>query len=211
MKREALLATIAIGLLRLVFLTIRLRVKDESGVSEHTQKGPILMCFWHNRILGIALTFLRRYPHKVRHGVTVLTSPSKDGEILAQAMDRLGMGSVRGSSSRRGSQALRELVRLVENGGDIAITPDGPRGPRYSLGPGVLLLSQTTGAPIVPMHASFSRAIRLKTWDGFIIPLPFSTVSVNVDRPIPIPPNLTKEEFEAMRVRLETILKNEAD
>jgi len=106
---------------------------------------------------------------------------------------------------------LRELVRLVESGGDIAITPDGPRGPRYSLGPGVLLLSQTTGAPIVPTHASFSWAIRLKTWDGFIIPLPFSTVSVNVGRPIPIPQNLTNEEFEETRVRLETLLKNEAD
>ena len=211
MKREALLATIAVGLLRLVFFTLRLRVNDESGVSNNTQPGPILMCFWHNRILGIALTFLRRYPHQQRHGVTVLTSPSRDGEILAQAMDRLGMGSVRGSSSRRGSQALRELVRLVESGGDIAITPDGPRGPRYSLGPGVLLLSQTTGAPIVPMHARFSWAIRLKTWDGFIIPLPFSTVSVNVGRPIPIPTNLTNEEFEATRVRLETLLKNEAD
>jgi hypothetical protein len=121
------------------------------------------------------------------------------------------MGSVRASSSCRGSQALRELVRLVRDGGDIAITPDGPRGPRYSLGPGVILLAQTTGAAIVPAHASFSRCLRMKTWDGFIIPLPFSTISVTMDHLIKIPRDLNEEEFERARKNLEDQLKNAAD
>ncbi len=211
MNRETLLATIGVAILRLLFSTVRLRVEDGIGFGQSVPQGPLILCFWHNRILGITLSFLRKYPRALRKGVTVLTSPSRDGEILAQFVGRLGMGSVRGSSSRRGSTAVRELVRIVESGGDVAITPDGPRGPRYKLGPGAVLLAQTTGAPLVPMHAHFSRCIRMKTWDGFIIPLPFSTISVTVNETIPVPRDLSDEEFEAIRVRLETTLQNEAD
>jgi len=211
MNRESLLSTLAVSIIRLIFLTVRLRVVDPIGFEQSKPKGPLILCFWHNRILAITLAFLRKYPHSKRKGVTVLTSPSRDGEVLSQIMDKLGMGSVRGSSSRRGSQAMRELIRLVESGRDIAITPDGPRGPRYKLGAGAILLAQTTGATLLPMHAKFSRAIRMKTWDGFTIPLPFSTISVTVGETISVPPDLTPEEFEAMRLRVETLLKNEAD
>lgn len=211
MTRERLLAFIGSTLLKLLFLTIRLRVDDRSGISRNAFADPCLICFWHNRILGITMAFYRRYPAMQRHGVTVLTSPSRDGEILAQFVGAFGMGSVRGSSSRRGSQALRELVRLVREKRDIAITPDGPRGPRYSLGPGVILLAQTTGVPILPAHASFSRCIRMKTWDGFIIPLPFSTISVTMGEQITIPRDLGAEEFEQARKNLEDLLKNAAD
>ena len=121
------------------------------------------------------------------------------------------MGSVRGSSSRRGSQALRELVSLIRQGEDIAITPDGPRGPRYKLGPGVILLAQATGATIVPARASFSRCFRMKTWDGFIIPLPFSTISVTMGEQIKIPNSPDEKEFERARKNLEDQLKNAAD
>lgn len=211
MNRESLLSTLAVSIIRLIFLTVRLRVVDPIGFEQSKPKGPLILCFWHNRILAITLAFLRKYPSDKRKGVTVLTSPSRDGEVLSQIMDKLGMGSVRGSSSRRGSQAMRELIRLVESGRDIAITPDGPRGPRYKLGAGAILLAQTTGATLLPMHAKFSRAIRMKTWDGFTIPLPFSTISVTVGETISVPPDLTPEEFEAMRLRVETLLKNEAD
>lgn len=211
MMRERLLAFVGSTILKTLFLTIRLRLDDRCGLSRNAGFPPFLICFWHNRILGITLAFHRRYLKKQRHGVTVLTSPSKDGEILARFVASFGMGSVRGSSSRRGSRALLELVKLVRNGGDIAITPDGPRGPRYSLGPGVILLAQTTGASIVPVHANFSRCFRMKTWDGFIIPLPFSTISVTIDRQIKIPKDLSEEEFEQTRKNLEEILKNAAD
>ena len=160
---------------------------------------------------GTIANTIRQYPVGRRPGVTVLTSPSRDGEIIAQVAHRFGMSAARGSSSRKGSQALLELIRRVESGGDIAITPDGPRGPRYKLGPGAVLLAQTTGAVLAPVHATYSRCLRMKTWDGFIIPLPFSTVSVTVDEMIPVPRELTKEEFEALRLRLETQLKNATD
>jgi len=211
MTRESFLASLGVAILRLLFLTVRLRLTDHHGVTRNESERPIIMCFWHNRILGITLAFLRGYPHGRRPGVTVLTSPSRDGEILARVVGGFGMSAVRGSSSRRGSQALRELVGIIENHGDIAITPDGPRGPRYKLGPGAISLAQLTGSPIVLLHARYSRCIRLKTWDGFIIPLPFSTISVTLDEAIPVPRELSDEEFESCRLRVETLLKNEAD
>ena len=210
MTRERLLALTGAMILRTLFLTMRLRIEDRSGILEASGGPPFIICFWHNRILGITFTFNRVYP-KQRAGVTVLTSPSKDGEILAQLVGAFRMQSVRGSSSRRGSRALLELVRLVRSGRDIAITPDGPRGPRYSLGPGIILLAQSTGASILPIHARFSRCVRMKTWDGFIIPLPFSEVSVTIDTPMRIPEDISEEEFERTRKQLEDLLKNAAD
>ena len=210
MTRERLLALTGAAILKTLFLTLRLRIEDRSGVLKEDVGSPVIVCFWHNRILGITFAFDRIYPKK-RNGVTVLTSPSKDGEILAQLVGAFGMKAVRGSSSRRGSSALLELVRLIRGGRDIAITPDGPRGPRYSLGPGIILLAQSTGVRIVPAHASFSRCVRMKTWDGFIIPLPFSKVSVTLDGALTIPGELTGEEFEEKRKNLEDLLKHAAD
>lgn len=211
MSRERFLATLGATGLRLLFSTLRLRVGDQAGLSSNSPNAPVIICFWHNRILGITLAFLRKYPHALRKGVTVLTSASRDGEILAQFVRQFGMGAVRGSSSRRGSRAMLELVDLVENGHDVAITPDGPRGPRYSFGPGAISLAQLTGSAIIPMHARFSRCFRVKTWDGFIIPLPFSQVSVTVDGPIYLPRKLDDTEFEKLRSKVENLLRNEAD
>jgi lysophospholipid acyltransferase (LPLAT)-like uncharacterized protein len=209
--RERFLAILGSKILRLLFLTLRLELDDRAGLSKNFPRSPVIFCFWHNRILGITLTFIRHYPGKARKGVTVLTSASRDGEVLAQLVGEFGMSAVRGSSSRRGSRALLELVDQVENGSDIAITPDGPRGPRYLLGPGVVSLAQLTATPIVPMHAKFSRCFRLKSWDGFIIPLPFSKVWVTVDDYIRVPRELSDEDFEAVRSRVQTLLRNEAD
>jgi lysophospholipid acyltransferase (LPLAT)-like uncharacterized protein len=208
--REIFLSSLAVFLIRLLFLTVRLKISDGAGMQQGSLKEPVILVFWHNRILGISAAFLKRYP-KGRGGVTVLTSPSRDGEILSRIMAGLGMGSVRGSSSRRGARALLELIRLIKSGRDIAITPDGPRGPRYHLGPGAIQLAQNTRAPLLPVHASFSNAVRMKTWDGFIIPLPFSKISVTVDKEIHLPENLTPDEFESWRQKLEKQLTDAAD
>lgn len=210
MTREKILSAVAVGLIRCLFATVRAEIRDRERVLGAIGGGPAIYCFWHNRILGIAAAFLSGYPAD-RKGVVVLTSPSRDGEILAGIMGGLGMGAVRGSSSRRGARALRELIDVIKAGRDVAVTPDGPRGPRYSLGPGVVLLAQATRAPIVPVSASFSRAKRMKTWDGFIIPLPFSKISVTVSEPVHVPPGLNEAGFEEWRARLETQLKNAAD
>ena len=211
LNKQQLLASLAAGLARLVFSTIRLRVNDRSGFLTDPPDGPRIMVFWHNRIPAISVGFLRHYParHPTRKGVSVLTSPSKDGDILAGVMAKLGMGSVRGSSSRRGSTAIRELTSLLDSGVDLAITPDGPRGPKYSLGPGAVYLSQKTGIPIMPVHARYHCAIRLKTWDNFAIPLPFSRIDITIDPYLTIDPETTDLEDE--RLKLETYLREEAE
>jgi lysophospholipid acyltransferase (LPLAT)-like uncharacterized protein len=208
--KQQLLAALAAGLARLIFCTIRLRVTDRSGFLTNPPNGPRIMVFWHNRIPAIAIGFLRHYPrrHPSRKGVSVLTSPSKDGDILAGVMANLGMGSVRGSSSRRGSSALRELTALLESGTDLAITPDGPRGPKYSLGPGAVFLAQKSGIPIMPIHARYHHAIRLKTWDNFAIPLPFSRIDITMDPYLIIDPDAP--DLETERLKLEELLKSQA-
>lgn len=210
MTRERLLATLGSWIARALFATLRLRVNDHSGFFERAPDFPIIFTFWHNRILAITLAHSRHYPSG-RKGVTVLTSPSRDGEILAQLMDRFHMGAIRGSSSRRGSRALLECAAWLKSGGDLAVTPDGPKGPRYTLGPGLILLAQSTGARILLTQARFSRAIELKSWDGFCIPLPFSRIDVTLLPYETIPPTPTPEDFEAERRRIESLLQHEAD
>ena len=208
-NKQRLLAFVAASLARMVFSTIRLRVSDRSGFLSDPPPGPRIIVFWHNRITAVAVCFLRHYPsHPSRKGVSVLTSPSKDGDILSGVMARLGMGSVRGSSSRRGSTAIRELAALLESGTDLAITPDGPRGPMYSLGSGAVFLSQKTGVPILPVHVHFHRAFRLGRWDNFAIPLPFSRIDITLAPYLTIDPEPT--ELESERLRLEVLLKEEA-
>ena len=211
MTREQLLSHVGAALARVLFLTLRVRVHDHSGFTRQSPDFPVIFTFWHNRILAITVAHQRHYPHRQRKGVAVLTSPSRDGEILAQLMARFRMGAIRGSSSRRGSRALRECVAWLEAGRDLAVTPDGPKGPRYSLGPGLILLAQATGARILPTHVHFSRAATVRSWDGFRIPLPFSRLDITLAPYEIIPPTPTPEAFEAERQRIETLLKNEAD
>ena len=210
MNRERLLAFLAWVIARLLFATLRVRLVDHAGISRESPDFPIIIAFWHNRILSTTVAHMRYYPRS-RKGVAVLTSPSRDGEILAGIMARFRMGAIRGSSSRRGSRALLECVDWLKSGADLAVSPDGPKGPRYQLSPGLILLAQTTGARILPTHTRFSRAIEIKSWDGFRIPWPFSRLDITMSPYETIPPTPTPEAFEAERLRIETILKNETD
>lgn len=196
--------------LRALFSTLRVNLHDPAGFLETPPPHPVIYAFWHNRILAITAAFLRVYPPG-RRGVLVLTSASKDGMWLGEVASRLGMGSVRGSSSRRGAGAMRELLEKVAQGYDIAITPDGPRGPKYELGPGPIYLAQRTGIPIIPIHAAFSRCWTLRTWDGFRIPRPFSTLDVTLAPPVRISEVLHEAAFEEERRKIESVLRAEAD
>lgn len=207
---QRLAAAAGAGLLGALFGTLRTRIHDPCGFLQGPTEPPVIYAFWHNRILAITAAFLRCYPSG-RGGVLVLTSASKDGMWLGEFASRLGMGSVRGSSSRRGAAAMRELIERVEQGHDIAITPDGPRGPRYKLGSGMIYLAQHAEIPIIPVHARFGRCWRLKTWDGFCIPKPFSVLEVTIAAPERIPANLTEKEFESERCRIESLLRSAAE
>lgn len=194
------------GLLRLLFGTLRLRVHDPHGFVANPPPGPVLYAFWHNRILAITPAFLRFYPPG-RRGVLVLTSASKDGMWLGLVAGHLGMGSVRGSSSRRGATAMRELLDRVAEGYDIAITPDGPRGPRYSLGPGLVYLAHKAQLPVLPCHANFRGAWHLRTWDGFAIPKPFSRVDVTLGPLLRVPAGGDDRQLAAEREKIESVLR----
>ena len=199
---EERIGGVVAGLIRLIGWTLRLQVEDRAGVMK-PQTQSMIWTFWHNRMLVVPLLRERFAPH--RRGA-VLTSASRDGAIIAAVMTRFSLRSVRGSSSRRGAAALIALKGELDAGSDVAVTPDGPRGPRYKLGPGVVFLAQQTGAGILPIRIEYSRVVRLKSWDRFMIPLPFSKVRVIFDNLIFVAPGA---DTEAERARIEQIMHPE--
>jgi lysophospholipid acyltransferase (LPLAT)-like uncharacterized protein len=196
------LGKLAARLIKIIGWTLRFDIEDRAGVLDRTFKEPLIWMFWHNRMFAVPL-LQRKAPHRTG---AALTSGSRDGAIVAGVMKGFGLKAVRGSSSRRGAAAVRELTGTLEAGEDVAVSPDGPRGPRYTVGPGVVFLAQQTGAAIVPIHVEYSRALRLKSWDGFMIPLPFAKVRVICDSLIRIAP---EADAEAERTNLERLLQPE--
>ncbi len=192
-------------LIRALGLTLRFVTDDRAGYFDPARRGTCLYAFWHNRIFAVPLYYervCRREPKMV-----VLTSASRDGALLAAFVKRFGVEAVRGSSSKRGAAALLQLTAELERGTGVIITPDGPRGPRYTLGPGVIFLSQKTGAPILPVQVEYSRYWELKSWDRFRIPKPFSSVRVILHPFHRVPAQVDDAGFEAERARLETVLR----
>jgi lysophospholipid acyltransferase (LPLAT)-like uncharacterized protein len=199
-KKARLIAAVGSRIVRLLLLTLRLRVEDRGGAFQLPMTRPLLWAFWHNRLLLVPYLFEHYFP---RRPGAALTSASKDGEILAAFIECFGVGAVRGSSSRGGARALVEMKRRVEADSMMAITPDGPRGPRYRLNPGLVKLAQITGGVIMPVRIEYSRYWELKSWDAFRIPRPFSKVTVVFDAPQPARETADGESFEAERARLE--------
>ena len=195
-------------LLRTLALTLRWRIEDRCGITRGETKGPVIGAFWHNRLLTIPEVYRRFFRGRRGH---CLTSPSTDGAIIAGVMQRFGVGSVRGSSSRRGFLAMREMAALLRAGEDMAITPDGPRGPKYWMNAGVVKLSQITGVPIMPIHIGYSRYWEVKSWDAFRIPKPFTRIHVVIGPLYAVCPTKSVSAFEAERVRLETLLVQETN
>lgn len=158
--------------------TLRVEWKDEAGCYSPARQRPVIVCIWHNRLLGAVLGDFRAGQRR-RVPLSVLTSASKDGGWLAAIAKKFRMGSIRGSSSRRGAAALLEISRHLGGGGDIAITPDGPRGPNYSIAPGILYLARHAGVGIVPLEIQISRYWRIgKKWDALWIPKPFAKLTM---------------------------------
>lgn len=176
--QRVLLACLA-ALLRLWWRTLRFRWSaDVQSVMEAPPRSSVVI-LWHNRLFA-APEFFRRYFAGRR--LATLISASADGAWLAALVRRLGMSPIRGSHYKRGVQAVREMIVAQEAGCDIAVTPDGSRGPMYDLKPGAVAVALKTGAPFVLFSLNFSRAWRLKSWDRFYLPLPFSRIEVGMDR-----------------------------
>jgi len=137
-----------------------------------------------------------------RHGAALI-SASSDGDLLADGVKRFGYDVIRGSSSRLGASAILQLTEVLASSRDVVITPDGPRGPVYELGPGIIFLAQRSGAAVLPMNLEYSHCWRLGSWDGFIVPRPFAKVRVLIDEPHRVKPTGTPEEFESERLALQ--------
>ena len=197
-------------LLRTLARTLRYRWNDHGGVLETSWDRPVIFCILHNR-LALCMEAYQVYTrHNRRSGMAAIISASRDGGFLAAILERFGVQPVRGSSSRRGPQAMLELVTWAERGYDLAITPDGPRGPRYSLAEGAAGLAQITGRQILPVSYYLKWKIQLNSWDGFQIPLPFSICEVNLGRVFQVTPDSCASDAarETFRQTLEAELRS---
>ena len=195
------------ALVRAVAGTLRCHYRDRSGFLDG-RAGPAIYCTWHNR-LPLCLELYHNYvmPRTQTAGLAAMVSASKDGAFLASILECFKVQPVRGSSSRRGPQALLELTTWAERGYDLAITPDGPRGPRYVVQEGVMSLAQLTGLPIVPASYHLNWKVRLNSWDRFQIPLPFARCEVFIERPIHVPREASDAQREGLRRQLEETLR----
>lgn len=160
------------------------------------ESGKVILAFWHNRQIGLLRIADELQP------VQVLISRHGDGEIIARIVERFGIGSVRGSSTRGGKAAVRQLVTASRES-HLAITPDGPVGPRYQAKQGVALVAALTGLPVVWVTWSTDRAWQFESWDRFILPKPFARMLYRVEGFVEIPRNADAEAIEAGRLEIE--------
>jgi hypothetical protein len=205
--KQKLAGWLVVILVRVLALTLRYRFEDRAGILNGTLKGPQVFCLWHNR-LAFAVPIYRRFicPRSPRVGMAAMVSASKDGGFLAGIFEIMDVEAVRGSSSRRGAQALLELAKLAQRGFDLTITPDGPRGPIYRVQDGIIALAQVTGLPVIPCSYYFHSKVRLKSWDRLQIPLPFSRCEAILEKPVSIPREMSAAEREALRSQIEKTL-----
>lgn len=206
---QHLAARIVYAFIRIISVTLRYKWTDRSGFFAGGPAGPAVYCVWHNR-LALCMTIYFSYikKHNQTDGLAVMVSASRDGGFLAGILECFGVQPVRGSTSRRGHQALRELTTWSKRGYDLAITPDGPRGPRYVVQEGIIALAQVTELAIVPVSYNLQWKIELKSWDRFQIPLPFSRCEMIFERPIRVPRQSSESDREKFRLQLEEALKS---
>ena len=180
-QRIALAVVPRLASMAICCLGVTLRYRDicEPGaVAGYDTPPPIIYALWHRCLLACAWRFRN-------HGVTILISRSFDGELVARTVERLGFVAIRGSSSRDGTAGLRNLYRAYLDGHYCAITADGPRGPAMVAKPGVTQLARLAGTTVSAFYIHPERAWQLRSWDRFLIPKPFSRVTVSWTRPVP--------------------------
>ncbi|HKG95426.1 MAG TPA: lysophospholipid acyltransferase family protein [Gemmatimonadaceae bacterium] len=173
---------VALGalLIRALGATWRVRMVNRDAVDRmRAQRQPFVWAFWHAQILPIVW-------HHRGDRASALISSHRDGEIIAQIAQRLGIQPIRGSTSRGASRALLAIVRELQGGTEVAVTPDGPRGPARTFAPGALVAAQRAGVPIIAIACSASRAWRLRSWDRFMIPKPFAKITFAYSDPTPV-------------------------
>ncbi len=198
---QAALAWLAAGYYRLVYRTTQWTVVCPPASERLLASGHAFVgCFWHGRMLVIRAAIPR---DTTMH---MLVSGHRDGMLIARAVANLRVRTVAGSSKRGGISAMRGMQRLLAEGERVAITPDGPRGPRMRAKPGAIKAAQLAGVPLVPASAAVSRRYVLRTWDRFCLALPFSRGVVLWGEPIEVPAEADEAELERLRLLLEARL-----
>ena len=191
--------------LRFLALTIRKKVFFSERPQKFWDQGQhIIAAFWHQRLLMMPF-------HSHRGKVGMLISQHRDGEFIARAVKLFGVDSVRGSTTRGGLAALRGMIRFFRKGGNLAVTPDGPQGPKHIVQIGVVELARQTGAPIVPVTYSASRCKVFGSWDNFILPLPFCRVAYVWGEPLFVPREIDKDGLEENRLLLQERMRRNTE
>jgi len=180
------------GLVGALFLTTRVQRIDADHYERFRRRSePVIFVCWHGQLLPLV--------HYHRHeGVVVLVSEHADGEYITRIIERNGFDTVRGSSTRGGAKGLKGLVRAARAGHDLALTPDGPRGPSGVFKPGALAVGQITGLPILPVAVGSSSGWRFRSWDGFLLPKPFSKISIQYLPPRLVSRHATRQDLERL-------------
>ena len=184
-----------------VYATSRWQTQGREGAAALLRAGrPFIVAFWHGRLM-MAPTAWREDT-----AMHVMISRHRDGEKVARAARHLGIATVRGSRTRGGAAALRASLRVLKEGGCLSITPDGPRGPRMRVQPGIITLARLAGAPIVPMTCAVSRRLLADSWDRFVIALPFSKGACLWGAPLYVAADADEAARETARLTLEARL-----
>ena len=181
---------------------MRRKIIDRVGCMEK-QEPPAIALVWHNRLMFFPLMF----PKRLRKHTSAVISASRDGQYVTDLVRWMGVESIRGSSSRKAFNAVSGAIHALESKRYVAFTPDGPRGPRYHMSSGPIYLGSKLQILVHPIAINYSSYWELKSWDGFQIPKPFAKVTMIVGEGIHIPPDLSDEEIEKWRVKVENKLK----
>ena len=203
-KKPIWLWKILYGLVRGIGSTLRIKVENED---KWTREKSCIFCGFHGR----SFIFSQYYRNR---GWWVIISNSNDGDMQTYLFGRLGFPAIRGSTGRGGVRAAVEAIRVLKQGGSMAMTPDGPRGPAGVVQGGVMMMALKSGAALVPVGISARPCIRVNSWDKFLVPLPFSKAVMIFGEPIHVPKGADEETVELLRIELEQEihrLEKEAD
>ena len=198
--RHSLGGVLGQAFLESLFMTVRIERTGLDNLTEFREaKTPIIFVFWHGRLLPLV------HAHR-RKGTAVLVSEHGDGEYIARIIQRYGFQTVRGSSTRGRVRGLRGLIRAARRGHDLAVTPDGPRGPSRSVKAGALIVARLTGLPLIPVGVAGTSIWTANSWDRFMVPKPFSTVRIAYGRPSFVSAEADQAEIDAATRALQSAL-----